>query len=136
MAVEIPPGHAVGGEDDGRVRPQQRRHAIDRGRQCRRLEGDDDRILRPGPARVVRGERADMDAVLARLDGQPAGLDRLEVRTTGDHRHIDAGLRQARGEVAADRAGAIDTDTHGRSLRPDRKNAGQRGGGGKFQTLR
>ena len=50
------------------------------------------------------------------MDGQTVGLDRGQMRTAGDDGHRGPGAVQADGEVAADRAGAVDADFHGAIL--------------------
>ena len=111
--VEVPPGDAV---DRGHQRGLLADQGLDgrRGRGQRvRLHRDDDEILRPELAGVVRALRMDHDGLAAAAQGQAIGLHRRQMRTARDAAHLrSAGARQSRRHVPADGAGAEDADLH------------------------
>ena len=115
MAVEIPPGHAVGQEGDRRVRPEQGRHRGRRGGHGGGLDRDQHGILRAQFRRVGAGRHARGEGFVRRLHRQPVGLDRRQVRAAGHHGHVQPGARHVAGEEAADCACAEDAYPQGRS---------------------
>jgi hypothetical protein len=46
------------------------------------------------------------------LDAEPDRPERVEMRATGEKRHVDAGRRQPSAKIAAEAAAADDSDSH------------------------
>ena len=113
MGVEIPPRDAVHDEGHGGVGTQQRSDGGGDGGQGGCLDCDDHHVLRPEIGGIGAGGRMRDDAVVPQVQGQAVGPDRLQMCPAGDDRDlVGRGLRQAAREIAADRAGAEDTDPH------------------------
>ncbi len=113
LLMKIPPGYSVlRGDEDG-AGSEQRYDLRRRRRQGIRLQGQDHQILLAELCGAVA--RGDLHpARRARLgECQAARPDRRELRAAGHHAHRQAGARQLRRHVAADRAGAEDGDPHG-----------------------
>ena len=83
------------------------------------LDGQDDDGVRVEVEIRQRRSGAERDDVLAVRGDQPqaASADRVEVRTTGDGLHVDTGEVEPGREHAADRAGAVHDESHGRHSR-------------------
>ena len=118
--VEEPVGRAGRRRNECRVRPEQRHDAVERRQILMRLEGDDDVVLRAELRRVVGRRHADREILARRYETQAVPADRRQMRTAGDQAHLDAlHPRKMRADDSADRAGAVDADLHGRTVREE-----------------
>ena len=113
VPLEIPPGDAVLRADDHGVRPEQRPQARRQGGQAVRLDAEEHDVRRSDRREVAghlraapRNRRRDS------IDPQAALLHGAQMRTAREQHDVRAGSREARADVAADRAGAGDDDSH------------------------
>ena len=113
MLVEVPVGDAVHGGDDAGVRAEQRLHLLEHAGDRMRLQADDDEILRPEFGRVVGAARMHHALFVADQQLEPVGAHRGQMRAARHQADVDARARELHTEIAADRAGAVDTDFHG-----------------------
>ena len=78
-----------------------------------RFHGDDDEVLRSQLARIVGESRMRHQRLPSAAQREAVRLHRGEVGTAGDAAHLDiAGRGQAGGDVASDRSGPEDADSH------------------------
>ncbi len=117
QAVKIPPRDAVRSRDYRGIGAEQRRHRRRRGRQIMGLEGNEDEVLRPGGGGIVGAGRPGQTILAVDAQAQPAGPHGRQMRTAGDQRHLGPRERQPPTDIAADGAGAEDTNLHRRAGR-------------------
>ena len=110
--VEVPPGDAVHGGDDGGLGPEQRREAVGGLVRLMRLQRAQHVVLRAQLRRIVGGAHARSLLPPADAQRQPARADRGQVLAAGHHAHLVAGKGELDGEIAADRPGAEYADLH------------------------
>ena len=77
-----------------------------------RLDPEHDQVRAAGLGDAIRRLDARNDLFAVLLELEPALADRLEVRAPGHDRHALARGGELRRDVAADRAGANDSDVH------------------------
>ena len=77
-----------------------------------RLQADDDDILRAKFGGIVGAARMDHAFFLADQELQSVGAHRGKMRAARDQADISAGARELNPKIAADRAGAVNTDFH------------------------
>ncbi|MEY9261681.1 hypothetical protein ABIF23_001076 [Bradyrhizobium elkanii] len=112
MLVEIPIGNAVDGGDDAGPIAQQRSHRLDDAGDRMRLEANDDVILLAEFGGAVGTTRMH-DALLVADQELQAVLPHCgEMRAACDQADIGASAHQFDTEIAADRTGAVDADSH------------------------
>ena len=78
-----------------------------------RLQADDDEILRAEFGGIVGAARMHHALLVADQELQPVGAHGGEMRAARHQADIGARARELHAEIAADRAGAVDTDFHG-----------------------
>jgi hypothetical protein len=115
VAVEIPEGNSVLHGDDGGVLRQQRRQLPEQRAQLVCLERKDHAILCSRLGRAVGGadRSEDLRAVLPDQLHAAVAAHGFQVGASHDHRDLVPDMGQARGDHAADGAGADDADLHG-----------------------
>jgi hypothetical protein len=113
-AFEKPPRHAVHRDQHDGVGSDQRPDAFGHGRQCGRLHGDDHQVLHTEGFRVGHCVDRHARAHVAAHQREVIALQHIERRTACHHIEPFAGLREAGTDPAADRAGAVNTNLHGR----------------------
>ena len=118
VLLEVPPRNAVLRADDDRVRAEERTQLRRQRGQAVRLDAEEDDVgLCRSSARspVTCGCTSKSPSGL--VDAQAALLHRPQMRPAREQHDVRARARQPRADVAADRAGAGDDDSHERLRR-------------------
>src|SRR6185312_5803167 len=112
-AIAIPPGHAVLASDDRRVRTEERTRLRGARPRLVRFEADDHVVLRPERGRIVRGAGSAGFFLAVDQQLETVLLDLRQVGAARNQRELDlAEGAQSGSEIAADRARAVDADSH------------------------
>src|SRR5712671_2820302 len=112
VLVEVPVRNPVDRSDNPRVRAQQRLDRFDDAGDRMRLQANDDEILRSQFGGVV-GAAGMHDALfITNQQLEAVGTHRGQVSAARDQADIRSRQRQLHAEIAADRAGAVNTDFH------------------------
>ena len=77
-----------------------------------RLHAENHDVGRAHLRQITGDRRVDLEVSLGAGDAEPALLHRPQMRAPGEQHNIRADARQARADVAADRPGAGDDDSH------------------------
>ena len=77
-----------------------------------RLDAEDDDVGAADGVQVAGRFRLHLEVAVGADDAQAACLHRREMRASGEEHDVGAYLREPRADVAADRAGADDRDSH------------------------
>ena len=113
VALEVPPRDAVLRADDHRVRAEERSQLRRQRRSGVRLDAEEHDVGRADRREIAgRPAASTSKSPSGLVDAQPALLHRPQMRPAGEQRRRRRRRGQPRADVAADRAGAGDDDSH------------------------
>jgi hypothetical protein len=112
--VKVPVRNAVLHRDDDGVRPEQLSDLVHDRFELMRLHREDHDVLQASVGVVVRRTHVARDVLAAVVHHQldTVAANCVEVRAADDERHVLAGERKLRADVAADRSCANDRNLH------------------------
>ena len=111
--LEVPPGHAVLGADNGGVLADKRLDLRREPRQAVGLHAENDHIERPGILKAADDFRTHFEIALRAEDAQPAFLHRAQMRAPREERDVLTGTGHAGADVPADGTRPCNQKPHG-----------------------